>query len=345
MEPLCSLSFFLLLFAWATGSPIDTAGRPQVQEDFQETRFYGKWFGVAMGSNCRWVKQHKDRFQMGTLVVAAGKTDRETTFTSTRIRQGACSQVTGEYQKTDVPGRFNYYNPKWKAHIEHYVARTNYDEFAFVVMKKNSSNHGVTTTAKLYGRNPEVREELLAEFRQFALGLGLPEDAIFTLPNAGECVPPEANKDPQPRDRRSATLFQDEGSADGPLNAFPGNKEADCLLPPDAGPCLGMLGRHFYNASAQHCQPFFFGGCMGNGNNFPSERACLQTCRTEAACRLPINPGLPCNSEFWAFDANQGKCVTFQGCGGNANMFYLEKECKEYCGVLAEADEEFLPPK
>lgn len=37
----------------------------------------------------------------------------------------------------------------------------------------------------------------------------------------------------------------------------------------------------------------------------------------------------------WAFDAAQGKCITFSygGCKGNGNQFYSEKECKEYCGA------------
>ncbi|XP_042334873.1 protein AMBP-like isoform X2 [Sceloporus undulatus] len=328
--------------ASAEGNPVAAASDSNnipIQENFQEARFYGKWFGVAIGTSCPWMKQHKDRFNMGTMMVAPGKTNQEMSFTSTRLRQGLCSQVTGNYQKTGIPGKLSYYNPKWKAHIESYVSRTNYDEFAFIAMKKNST-HGLTTTAKLYGRNPEVREGLLAEFRQFALDLGIPEDAIFTLKNAGECVPPEASNGPQ-RVRRSA-LFEEEGSADGSLQGFPGNKEDDCLLPVDAGPCLGMNVRHFYNSSSQTCQTFFYGGCLGNDNNFASERACLQTCRTEAACRLPIIPGGACDTEFWAFDANQGKCVTFRGCGGNANKFYLEKECKEYCGVLPDADDEFL---
>lgn len=55
-----------------------------------------------------------------------------------------------------------------------------------------------------------------------------------------------------------------------------------------------------------------------------------------AACRLPIVPG-PCKVLVtrWAFDAAQGKCITFSygGCKGNGNKFYSEKECKEYCGA------------
>lgn len=55
-----------------------------------------------------------------------------------------------------------------------------------------------------------------------------------------------------------------------------------------------------------------------------------------AACRLPIVQG-PCQKPVtrWAFDATQGKCITFSygGCKGNGNQFYSEKECKEYCGA------------
>lgn len=66
-----------------------------------------------------------------------------------------------------------------------------------------------------------------------------------------------------------------------------------------------------------------------------------------AACRLPIVPG-PCQSLVtrWAFDAAQGKCITFSygGCKGNGNQFYSEKECKEYCGAPQLAGTPPVPP-
>ncbi|XP_044295759.1 protein AMBP [Varanus komodoensis] len=334
---LLCLCVALVLPAW--GSPIPAADGIQAQEDFDEEKLYGKWYGIAIGTTCRWMMQYKHRFNMGTLVVAPGRTEEEISLTATRIRQGVCSEVATPYKKTDVPGKIWYYNPRWKTTVESYVVRTDYDEYAIFVMKKNGTQ-GLTTTAKLYGRSPRLSESRLAEFKQLALGLGIPEDSIFNLIDAGECVPPKPPNEPQ-RVRRT-TLFDDEGSADGPPQHLGGHQEDDCRKPMDTGPCLGMEQRYFYNATSQTCDSFYFGGCMGNKNNFLSERACLQTCRTEAACRLPIIPGGACKTTFWAFDAGQGKCVTFQGCGGNANKFYLEKECKEYCGIMLDGDEEFL---
>lgn len=212
---------------------------------------------------------------------------------------------------------------------------------------------------------------------------------------------------------RRAVLPLEEGSAAGPLPTYIGNKEGrsqgmglhwdplactpvclspmvccstdSCRLSRDPGPCSGMLSRFFYNSSSMACETFLYGGCLGNGNNFYSEKECLQACRTEgenpgwaqalevplprhhkgsehclechvsmwevwgsldppphaapvpaAACRLPVVPG-PCQARVtrWAFDAAQGKCITFSygGCKGNGNQFYSEKECKEYCGA------------
>ena len=77
-------------------------------------------------------------------------------------------------------------------------------------------------------------------------------------------------------------------------------------------------------------------------NPLPSEQPPVPT----AACRLPIVQG-PCQKLVmrWAFDAAQGKCITFSygGCKGNGNQFYSEKECKEYCGAPPLAGTPTLP--
>ncbi|NXN99018.1 AMBP protein, partial [Rhinopomastus cyanomelas] len=342
----------LFLFTVASGTPIvDQDEDIQVQENFEAERMYGKWYDIAIGTTCTWMKNYKEKFSMGTLMLGPGPTADQINTTSTRMRQGDCTHVSGQYQTTSTPGKYTYYNPKWDVSIQSYVLRTNYEEYAVILIKKKSS-FGPTTTLKLYGRSPELQEGLIEDFQQLALEMGIPKDSVFILTNRGECIPQETTTAPQlcaffPVQRpRRAVLPPEEGSATGPLPTYIGNKEDSCRLSKDPGPCSGMLFRFFYNSSSMACETFLYGGCLGNGNNFHSEKACLQACRTEAACRLPITQG-PCQTLVtrWAFDAAQGKCIMFSygGCKGNGNQFYSEKECKEYCGasLLAE-DEEFL---
>uniref|UniRef100_A0A8C4NKJ6 WAP, follistatin/kazal, immunoglobulin, kunitz and netrin domain containing 1 n=1 Tax=Eptatretus burgeri TaxID=7764 RepID=A0A8C4NKJ6_EPTBU len=51
-----------------------------------------------------------------------------------------------------------------------------------------------------------------------------------------------------------------------------------CELPPVQGPCQDWERRWAYNPLSKVCQRFAFGGCEGNANNFPSERACAEYC-------------------------------------------------------------------
>ncbi|NXT92079.1 AMBP protein, partial [Anhinga rufa] len=330
---------FLLLFAVASGTPVrDQDEDIQVQENFEAERMYGKWYDIAIGTTCKWMKNYKEKFSMGTLVLGPGPSTNQISTASTRLRQGDCTLISGEYQKTSTPGKYTYYNPKWDVSIQSYVLRTNYEEYAVILMKKKSS-FGPSTTLKLYGRSPELREDLIETFQQLALEMGIPTDSIFILANRGNLAQGSTSPTACPPDMlrvRRAVLPAEEGSAVGPLLPYVGNKEDSCWLSRDPGPCSGMLSRFFYNSSSMACETFIYGGCLGNGNNFYSEKECLQACRTEAACRLPIVQG-PCQKPVmrWAFDATQGKCVTFSygGCKGNGNQFYSEKECKEYCGA------------
>uniref|UniRef100_A0A8C4W9I4 Alpha-1-microglobulin/bikunin n=1 Tax=Gopherus evgoodei TaxID=1825980 RepID=A0A8C4W9I4_9SAUR len=153
-------------------------------EPSREGTVYGKWYDIATGTTCKWMKQYKDKFNMGTLVLGPGMTSNQISTTSTRLRQGVCTQVSGEYQKTDIPGKYTYYNPSWDVTINSYVVHTNYEEYAIILMQKKSS-FGLTITAKLYGRSPELREGLIVDFRQFAQEMGIPEDSIFIMINKG----------------------------------------------------------------------------------------------------------------------------------------------------------------
>ncbi|CAO2587811.1 Protein AMBP [Lemmus lemmus] len=59
-----------------------------------------------------------------------------------------------------------------------------------------------------------------------------------------------------------------------------------------------MIERYYYNGASMACETFQYGGCLGNGNNFISEKECLQTCRTIGEHTLSLHPLCPQFSSF-----------------------------------------------
>nr|AAA72813.1 trypsin inhibitor [synthetic construct] len=51
-----------------------------------------------------------------------------------------------------------------------------------------------------------------------------------------------------------------------------------CQLPQARGPCKAALLRYFYNSTSNACEPFTYGGCQGNNNNFETTEMCLRIC-------------------------------------------------------------------
>ncbi|MCP6646244.1 hypothetical protein NL493_29290, partial [Klebsiella pneumoniae] len=61
-------------------------------ENFDVSRIYGKWFNLAVGSTCPWLKRIKDKMSVSTLVLREGATEAEIGMTSTRWRRGFCEE-------------------------------------------------------------------------------------------------------------------------------------------------------------------------------------------------------------------------------------------------------------
>uniref|UniRef100_A0A0K8TL02 Putative kunitz peptide n=1 Tax=Tabanus bromius TaxID=304241 RepID=A0A0K8TL02_TABBR len=51
-----------------------------------------------------------------------------------------------------------------------------------------------------------------------------------------------------------------------------------CSLRPERGICPFTSLRWYYNVWTRSCQPFFYGGCFGNANNFQTRQECYTRC-------------------------------------------------------------------
>ncbi|ELK01030.1 Papilin [Pteropus alecto] len=65
-----------------------------------------------------------------------------------------------------------------------------------------------------------------------------------------------------------------EGCVGQPSYAYP----VRCLLPSAHGSCTDWAARWYFIASVGQCNRFWYGGCHGNANNFPSEEECMSSC-------------------------------------------------------------------
>ncbi|XP_055618805.1 papilin isoform X1 [Toxorhynchites rutilus septentrionalis] len=123
-----------------------------------------------------------------------------------------------------------------------------------------------------------------------------------------------------------------------------------CDQPQESGPCNGTFERWYFDKERDSCEPFLYGGCKGNKNNYPTESSCSYHCKKpgvhKPSCTLPMDAGR-CDGKLarWHFARDDNKCMPFYytGCGGNDNQFISLDQCEEQCPPKVEKDICFLP--
>ncbi|XP_070780782.1 protein AMBP-like [Enoplosus armatus] len=338
------VSLLVLWWTWTLeGLPVLSEPLYPTQENFDLAQFLGTWHDVAVASTCSHMQNQRGDAAIGRLVLQRGTTEGKLKMTRRVLRHGTCKEMSGDYELTTTPGRFSYHIAKWGADVDAYVVHTNYNEYAIVIMSKQKSSGDKSISIKLYSRTMSVRDTVLEDFKTLVRQEGMADESIIIKQDKGDCVPgeqvaePSAQPEPQ-RVRRNVVPSLPAADVEGSGDDSPFfNGTMACQAAPDTGPCFGLHQRYFYNSSSMSCELFKYGGCLGNQNNFENERECLQRCRTEAVCRLPM-AAEPCTGQppIWAFDSSVGLCVPYkQGfCQANTNKFYSKAECQEYCGAL-----------
>lgn len=86
-----------------------------------------------------------------------------------------------------------------------------------------------------------------------------------------------------------------------------------CGVSKVVGKCRASIPRWWYNITDGSCQPFVYGGCEGNGNNYQSKEECLDKCAGVTGKTgvgrvryLEFIVGLCTCSLCWAFPQNLG---------------------------------------
>ncbi|XP_050091776.1 papilin-like [Anopheles aquasalis] len=128
------------------------------------------------------------------------------------------------------------------------------------------------------------------------------------------------------------------------------DSKTPCEQPMEHGPCNGTFERWYYDKETVACQPFSYGGCKGNKNNYRSEASCNYHCKKpgvhKPSCSQRLDVG---NCEVqqarWYFAGDSNKCMPFYftGCGGNDNNYVSRDQCEAQCPPKVEKDTCFLP--
>jgi len=140
------------------------------------------------------------------------------------------------------------------------------------------------------------------------------------------------------------------GGCQGNLNNFENEKECsesclkesntleECMKPKEKGSCSLDIPKFYYDLISGTCEPFVYGGCGGNSNNFDTHDECIAKC-SNSICKMPKEIG-PCSltKTQWYFNSQTLQCESFEygGCAGNQNRFNSLLACQQACGCQDE---------
>ncbi|XP_006735355.1 WAP four-disulfide core domain protein 8 [Leptonychotes weddellii] len=95
-----------------------------------------------------------------------------------------------------------------------------------------------------------------------------------------------------------------------------------CMLPFDEGQCNTSILRWYFDFKHQSCQPFIYGGCHGNANNFISIANC------KMACSSAVKNG---QCPLFPF---KDRMVCPASCKSDSDCPQTDKCCESMCGFV-----------
>uniref|UniRef100_W5LA85 WAP, Kazal, immunoglobulin, Kunitz and NTR domain-containing protein 2 n=1 Tax=Astyanax mexicanus TaxID=7994 RepID=W5LA85_ASTMX len=157
-----------------------------------------------------------------------------------------------------------------------------------------------------------VQKEVEVEREKLKNSTRFPAEECLKVPDSGDCG--GAKLSWYYDSKRNSCFPFTYGNCDGNRNHFDtfescllscqGELAVPCSLPSLQGPCKAYEPRWAYSITLGQCQPFIYGGCEGNENNFETRETCEDSCpfRKNHRCK-PCKPRFKmvasfCKSDF-----------------------------------------------
>ncbi|CAH1772846.1 unnamed protein product, partial [Owenia fusiformis] len=125
-----------------------------------------------------------------------------------------------------------------------------------------------------------------------------------------------------------------------------GRLPTECSLPKDSGPCRALFRRWYYDSEISQCQPFIYGGCKGNGNNFETQQLCREKCDIKQQMASNKNSPLDESLNFESF-GEFGRSKEFSSTVDALTKAFTEglrSSVKDMIGDVEGFDQDLLEP-
>ncbi|XP_026096390.1 lipocalin [Carassius auratus] len=156
------------------------------QADFNLKGVAGKWYLIGFATNAEWFVARKANMKMGTsMLTPTDEGDLEISYSSLNP-DGTCWTMNNLAQKTNIPGKFSFRSKRWETDNDMRVVDVKYDEYALIHIIKTKAD-STTLLNKLYGRTPDLSQDVLDKFTEFSLEQGILLENIAILPKNDEC--------------------------------------------------------------------------------------------------------------------------------------------------------------
>ncbi|XP_057185007.1 lipocalin-like [Triplophysa rosa] len=156
------------------------------QADFDVQGVAGKWYLIGFATNAEWFVARKANMKTGVAMLTPNDDGGLEMAYSSLNPDGTCWRMTHVAQKTNVPGQFTFYSDRQETVNAMRVVDVKYDEYA-VIHTIKTKDDSITFLNKLYGRTPDLGQDVLDRFTEFSLERGILPENISVLPKNDEC--------------------------------------------------------------------------------------------------------------------------------------------------------------